>query len=69
MKIFVRAKPNSGRQEVEKITEEEYKVFLKKSAQDGKANEELLKVLKKYFGRGVRIVSGKTSRKKIVELS
>ncbi len=69
MKVFVSVKPNSGKQEVEKISESEFKVYLKSAAKEGKANMELLKVLQKYFGKEVKIKSGKSSRKKIVEVN
>jgi uncharacterized protein (TIGR00251 family) len=68
MRIKVKVRPSSGRQEIEKVSDEEYKVWLKGRAEDGKANLELLKMLKKYFGKDVRIVSGFTSRNKVVEI-
>lgn len=68
MKIKIKVKPSSGREEVEKVTDYEYKVYLKKPAQDGKANEELLKLLKKCFGKKCKIVRGVRSRDKVVEI-
>ena len=68
MRIKIKVKPNSGRQEIEKISEEEYKVFLKSPPEDNKANKELVKLLKKEFKRDIKIVSGSTSRKKLVEI-
>lgn len=77
MKIQVKVKPNSNVQSIEKISpelfsEEDYEGFylvrLKSSAEEGKANLELVKVLKKYFGKEVQIKSGFTSRMKIVEI-
>lgn len=53
---------------VEKIGENEYLVKLKQPRRKGKANAALLKVLSRYFNRKVRIVSGLTSKNKIVEL-
>ena len=67
MKIKVKVKPSSGRQEViEK--EGELFVYLKSIPEDGKANVELLKLLRKHFGKEVRIKSGFGSRNKIVEV-
>ena len=46
-------------------------ISIKSQPERGRANKELLKKLAVYFGVGeerVRIVSGLTSRKKIVEL-
>ena len=69
MKIKVRVRPNSGRQEIQKLSEEEYKVFLKKSPEDNKANEELVKLLKKHFKQEVKIIKGHTSRDKVIEVN
>jgi uncharacterized protein (TIGR00251 family) len=68
MIIKVKARPNSGRQEVQKISGEEYKVYLKKSPEDNKANEELLKLLKKHFQSEAKIIKGHASRNKIIEV-
>ena len=69
MIIKVKAKPNSGKQEVvEDKKSESYIVYLKSQPEDGKANIELLKLLKKHFHKPVRIKSGLTSRNKIVEI-
>jgi len=43
-------------------------VKLKSVPENNKANVELLKVLKKYFGFPVKIKSGFTSRNKVVEV-
>jgi len=68
MKIYLNVQPNSGREEIIKIAEDKYKIFLKKPAEKNKANLELLKILKKHFGAGVKLISGKTSKKKIIEV-
>ena len=77
MKIKVKVRPNAGEQKVEKISDELfseegfeglYFVRLKSSAEDGKANLELIKLLNKYFSKEVKIKSGFTSRNKIVEI-
>ena len=67
MIIKIKAKPNSERQEIVK-SGESYTAYLKSSPEDGKANAELLKLLKKYFGSQAKIKSGFTSRNKIVEI-
>ena len=67
MKIKVKVKTTSGQQEVEKVGEE-YVVKLKSPPENNKANLELVKVLKKYFKKEIKIKSGFTSRKKIVEV-
>lgn len=52
-------------------SEGSFEVHLKQKPVDGKANEALIKVLAKHFGvrqNDVEIVSGFTSRVKIVEI-
>ena len=67
MKLKIKVKPNSGEQSVEKKGDE-FIVKLKSAPENNKANLELVKVLKKYFGKEVKIKSGFTSRRKIVEV-
>ena len=71
MRINVKAKPNSKQEKVEKIDETHYVVSVKESPVKGKANEAIRNALAIHFKTGssmVRIVSGNTSRNKIVEI-
>lgn len=68
MKIKLKVHPKSSKEEIKKINDENYEIWLKKGAVDNKANLKLIKVLKKYFGREVRIKSGFTSKNKVVEV-
>ncbi len=68
MIIDVKVKPNSGRQDIKKLSEKEYLVYLKKPASEGKANAELLKLLTRYFKKHIRIKSGVASKRKIIEV-
>ena len=68
MKLKIKVQPNSGRQEIIQLSEDEYKVFLKKSPEDNKANLELIKLLKKHFKSDVKIIKGHTSKNKIIEV-
>ncbi|MEA3248302.1 MAG: DUF167 domain-containing protein [Nanoarchaeota archaeon] len=68
MRINIKVQPNSGRQVIQKISEEEYKVFLKKSPEDNKANKELIKLLKKHFKKEIKIIKGFTSKRKTIEV-
>ncbi|HLE19397.1 MAG TPA: DUF167 domain-containing protein [Syntrophales bacterium] len=71
MKIFVKVIPKASKTEIEKISEGEYRVRLTKAPEDNKANEQLIKLLGKHFDVApslIHIISGVTSRKKIVEL-
>ena len=57
-----------GKQKIIKKGLDEYEVYLKSRAENNKANVEMIKMLNKYFGKEIRIKSGKTSRRKIVEV-
>ena len=66
MKIQIKVIPSSHESRI--VSQDPFVVKLKSSADKGKANSELLKVLEKHFGRKVRITSGFSGRKKIVEV-
>jgi len=78
MIIKVKIKPNSGKQEVVNVegVDNEYIVYVKSPAEDNKANLELLKLLRKYLKNkkekydveNIKIIKGKTSRNKMVEV-
>jgi len=71
MKINVRAKPNSKEEKVEKSDENNYVVFVKEPPEKGKANEAIRNALAVYFkisSTRVKIVSGYSSRSKIIEI-
>ena len=55
MIIKIKVKPNSSQEKIEKISDNNYKVWIKEKPIDGKANIELCKLLKKYFGKPARI--------------
>ncbi|HLC22362.1 MAG TPA: DUF167 domain-containing protein [Candidatus Nanoarchaeia archaeon] len=66
MKITMRVKPRSGRSKIEEENGT-YRAYLRAAPEGGKANIELLKLARKYFKKPVRIVSGFTSKTKIIE--
>ena len=72
MKIFVKAKPSAKEEKVEKIDEQNYIVSVKEPPIKGKANEAIRNALAVYFKTGssrVKIVSGYSSRNKIIEIN
>lgn len=72
MILKIKVKPNSGKQELIKISENEYKISLKERAENNKANLELIKLLKKYFKVGaedIKIIKGMKSKNKIIEVN
>lgn len=71
MKISVKAKPNAKESKVEKINDNEFRVWVKEPPRNGEANEAICKALGDYFEVSrslVRIISGHTSKQKIVEI-
>lgn len=68
MIIQVKVYSSSGREEILKTTDKDYKVYLKKPAEDNKANVELVKLLKRHFKSEVKIIKGLTSRNKIIDV-
>ena len=71
MKINVKAKPSSREEKVEKIDDLNYVVSVKEPPIKGKANDAVRNALAVYFKTGssyVRIVSGHTSRNKVIEI-
>lgn len=71
MKITVMVKPGAREEKIEKISETEYKISVKEPAKEGRANWAVERSLAQYFGvpiSRVRIISGQTSRHKIVEV-
>lgn len=69
MKIRIKVIPNSSKEEIISLDKNNYKVYLKKQAHDGKANEELTKILKRRFKRDIKIIKGRTSRNKTIEVN
>lgn len=67
MLVNIKVKIKSGEQRVEK-TSEGLTVYLKSEPENNKANLELLKVLKKYFGKDIKIIKGKTSKNKTIQV-
>ncbi len=68
MKIKVKVRPNSREQKIEQITNNEYKISLKSTPENNKANLELIKLLKKHFKKIPKIIKGKTSKNKTIKI-
>lgn len=83
MKIFVKVKPNSKKESVERVTQPtldlessksemvEYKVSVKEPPIQGKANEAVIKALAKYFDVAPSLVhlhSGATAKRKVFNI-
>ena len=71
MRIFVTAKPRAKEERVEKIDETHFVVAVTEPPVEGRANGAIVRALAEHFGvssQNVRIVSGHTSRQKIVDV-
>jgi uncharacterized protein (TIGR00251 family) len=68
MIIHVKVNPSSAKQEIILESENNYKIYLKSPPEKNKANNELIKLLHKYFKKEIVIKSGLTSKNKIVEI-
>lgn len=72
MKIIVKAKPNSKENKIEKISENEFIVYVKAPPIEGKANKAIINLLADYFNTSpslVSIVSGHWAKVKVVEVN
>lgn len=71
MKISIRVKPNSKENRIEKTGPNELLVKVKAPPQENKANQEVMKILSKYFQvprSRISILSGLKSKQKIVKI-
>ncbi|KKR03132.1 MAG: hypothetical protein UT31_C0029G0009 [Parcubacteria group bacterium GW2011_GWF2_39_13b] len=71
MKIFVKAKPNSKSEKIEKISDTNFIVSVCAPPIKGKANRAVIRALADYFKVSesrLRIAAGTTSKNKIVEI-
>lgn len=71
MRIKVRVQVNSKKPGVEELGEGEYRVRVNAKPVDGAANIRLIEILAEYFKvsfGAIRIISGATSREKVVEI-
>ena len=71
MKIFVRVKPNAKVDEIESINGSHYAVRLKATPVQGKANEALIALLAEHLDIArsrIRLISGFSSRQKVIEI-
>ncbi|OGZ27699.1 MAG: hypothetical protein A2365_03585 [Candidatus Nealsonbacteria bacterium RIFOXYB1_FULL_40_15] len=67
MKISVKARAGSKKESIEE-KEGFYIVSVKAMPEKGLANEAILKALRRHFKSEARIISGFSSKKKIVEI-
>jgi len=71
MKIFVKVKSRAKQEKIEKIDDTNFKVWVKEPPEKGRANRAVLEILADYFDTSqsnIKIISGNTSRTKIIEV-
>lgn len=71
MKIFIKVKTKAKNELVKKLDNSHYSVSIKKPPVQGKANQAIMEALAEYFEvnkSNVKIVSGLTSKQKIIEI-
>ena len=66
MEIMVRVHTKSHKEKIIALGGNAYEVWLKEAPVENRANMKLIKLLKKYFNKNVKIISGKSSNKKKV---
>ena len=66
--ISVQVKTQARKQEIVKISPEEYQVSVHAGPVAGKANQEVIELLARYFSVPKSVLRGQSSRKKLVEV-
>lgn len=71
MKIFIKAKPSAKEAGVEKLNDDNFIVSVKEPPVKGMANAAIIEILAEYFKvlpSQIKIISGYTSKNKIIEI-
>lgn len=71
-RIWVNVKPRARKDEIVAVAEGEYRVSVRAPAEDGEANEAVIELLADHFSLAksqVRIVRGRSARRKLIEMS
>jgi uncharacterized protein len=70
-RISVRVKTQARKENIAKISPEEYQVSVHAAPVAGKANQEVVELLARYFSvpkSFVKVLRGQSSRKKLIEI-
>ncbi len=71
LRLYIKVIPRSQKNKIEKISAEEYKIWVTAPPEKGKANQAVIEVLADYFQKSksrIQIKAGKSSRQKIVDI-
>ena len=66
-KLKVKVHANSSQEKIEK-TLEGFEIWIKEKPVKGKANNAIIKLFRKLLGKNIKIISGLSSRNKIIEM-
>ena len=72
MKIFVKTKPSSKKEDITQIDDTHFAIAVKEPPRDGKATIAVMEALSKYFKipfTRIRLVSGFSNREKVFEIN
>ena len=65
--IKIKVKVNQSKNNIEK-KDDYYLIKIKEKAENNKANIEIIKFLRKYFNKDVKIIKGLKSKEKLIRL-
>lgn len=69
MYLKLKVIPDSKQEKIEKVKDDEYRIWVKAPAENNKANMRVLEIMREEFPhRRIRLVSGHTSPSKIVSV-
>ena len=69
MYIKVKMRPNSRKEQIEKVSDDHYNVSVKEKAENNRANDRLLEIMRNQFPNSIiRIISGHHSPSKILSI-
>lgn len=71
MKISVKVKANSKSEKIEKTGENQYNIWVKAPAQEGRANQAVVESLSSYFDiprSRINILKGEKNKNKLIEI-
>lgn len=69
IRVLVKLKTKTGK--IEKMGENNFKIWVKEAPVEGRANQAIVKMVADYFGitpSRVAIISGRTAKNKIIEI-
>lgn len=69
MYLKLKVVPDSRQEKIEQLKDDEYRVWVKAPAENNRANERVLEMMREMFpDKRIRLISGHTSPSKIVSV-